>query len=274
MTTTPPSSLRGRGGPRAVRADRYEPGPCRGERPVVRRTRRADVADRRPRVSAARRLTRGCRPPRCGVERVMRVGAMIFATDQTMPLFGLVHEMEARGFESMWATEQTLVLIGRGTPRPGGELPDSYDRTRDLLLAVGRCCVRYYPAPAGHRSSAARRARSGHHRRRDHDTRLALQGRLEPGVGYGCACARVEASWSCPKPGQRPGRRIHFGGCADARFDERPATVMAACPSRDTARCSPTSPACGTRFATVGRRPSRGNRPRVLLVDDHAAIAC
>jgi hypothetical protein len=32
----------------------------------------------------------------------MKVGAMMFATDQTVPLFELAPEIEARGFESLW----------------------------------------------------------------------------------------------------------------------------------------------------------------------------
>ena len=34
----------------------------------------------------------------------MKVGVMIFATDQTMPMHRLAPEVEARGFESLWVT--------------------------------------------------------------------------------------------------------------------------------------------------------------------------
>ena len=66
----------------------------------------------------------------------MRIGAMIFATDQTMPLHELAPEVEARGYESLWVTEKTHVPVSRRTPWPGGELPEWYLRTCDPFVAL------------------------------------------------------------------------------------------------------------------------------------------
>ena len=45
----------------------------------------------------------------------MKIGVMIFATDQTMPMQRLAPEVEARGFDSLWVTEKTHVPVSRAT---------------------------------------------------------------------------------------------------------------------------------------------------------------
>lgn len=67
---------------------------------------------------------------------IMKIGVMIFATDQTMPMHQLAPEIEARGFESLWVTEKTHVPVSRRTAWPGGELPEWYLRTSDPFIAL------------------------------------------------------------------------------------------------------------------------------------------
>ena len=67
---------------------------------------------------------------------LMKIGVMIFATDQTIPLHVLAPEVEARGIESLWVTEKTHVPVRRSTPWPGGDLPECYKRTCDPFVAL------------------------------------------------------------------------------------------------------------------------------------------
>lgn len=50
----------------------------------------------------------------------MKIGASIFATDQTIKVTRLAVELEARGFESLWIPEKTHLPTSRRTPWPGG----------------------------------------------------------------------------------------------------------------------------------------------------------
>jgi probable F420-dependent oxidoreductase len=189
----------------------------------------------------------------------MKVGAMIFATDQTLPLHELAPEVEARGFESLWVTERTHVPVNRRTPWPGGELPEWYKRTCDPLvaLAAAAAVTRTLRIGTGVLLAGVR------------DPVIAAKaiatldwmsaGRLELGVGYGWNAeelathgvdlanapavladrvalmqalwgqdeasydgphASVEPSWSWPKPAQQPRPPIHLGGRASKRFFE------------------------------------------------------
>jgi probable F420-dependent oxidoreductase len=188
----------------------------------------------------------------------MKIGAMIFATDLTIPVTRLAPELEARGFESLWVPEKTHLPASRRTPWPGGELPEWYKRTGDPLVTLA--------AAAG----VTRRLRLG--------TGISLvpvhdpvtqakavatldwlsDGRFEFGIGYGWNAeeyqthgvdltdaplimadhvalmqalwqteigsyrgryAQVEPSWSWPKPVQQPRPPIHIGARAsDAVF--------------------------------------------------------
>jgi len=86
----------------------------------------------------------------------MKVGAVVFATDQGTQPGELARELEARGFESFWVPDHTHIPASRRTPYPGGgDLPDFYRRVLDpfvaltaaaaattrLLLATGVCLV-------------------------------------------------------------------------------------------------------------------------------------
>ncbi len=66
----------------------------------------------------------------------MKIGAMIFATDQTIAIPRLAQELEARGFESLWIPEKTHLPTSRRTPWPGGKLPEWYKRTSDPFLVL------------------------------------------------------------------------------------------------------------------------------------------
>lgn len=66
----------------------------------------------------------------------MKIGVMIFATDQAMPITEVAREAEARGFESLFLPEKTHVPVSRATPWPGGDLPEFYKRTLDPLVAL------------------------------------------------------------------------------------------------------------------------------------------
>src|SRR4029079_12998962 len=71
----------------------------------------------------------------------MDIGAMLFPTDLSIRPDRLATELEARGDESLWATEHTHIPVSRRTPWPGGaDLPDEYRRTLDPyvgLMAAG-----------------------------------------------------------------------------------------------------------------------------------------
>jgi len=180
----------------------------------------------------------------------MKIGAMIFATDQTISIPKLARELEARNFESLWMPEKTHLPASRRTPWPGGDLPEWYKRTADPFLVLASA------------ASVTTRLRLG--------TGVAMvpvrdavitakevatldwlsEGRFEFGVGYGWNAeefathgvdlrnarpilrdkialmaalwqnevgsyegdyASVEPSWSWPKPVQLPRPPIHLG---------------------------------------------------------------
>ncbi|NOX51675.1 MAG: TIGR03619 family F420-dependent LLM class oxidoreductase [Gammaproteobacteria bacterium] len=183
----------------------------------------------------------------------MEIGAMIFATDQTIKATKLAPELESRGFESLWIPEKTHLPTSRSTPWPGGDLPEWYKRTSDPLIALA--------AAAGVTSRL--RLGTGIALVPVHDAVIMAKsvatldwisdGRFEFGIGYGwnteeyathdvditkapeimrekialmCELwqndvgsyegkyARVEPSWSWPKPIQQPRPPIHIGARA------------------------------------------------------------
>src|SRR5579883_2303620 len=86
----------------------------------------------------------------------MDFGASIFTTDYSIEPTRLARELEARGFESMWAPEHSHIPTSRRSPWPGGgELPkpyyDCYDPfvvlsaaaavTSKIKLGTGVCLV-------------------------------------------------------------------------------------------------------------------------------------
>lgn len=66
----------------------------------------------------------------------MRVAAMMFITDRTMPPDEVAREAESRGFESLWVPEHTHMPVDH-SPWPGGpDLPDEYRRLLDPFVAL------------------------------------------------------------------------------------------------------------------------------------------
>lgn len=185
----------------------------------------------------------------------MKIGASIFATDQTIKVPRLAVELEARAFESLWIPEKTHLPTSRRTPWPGGELPEWYKRTSDpltslaaaaavtteLRIATGVCLVPLYDPVILAKAVAT--------------LDFLSDGRFELGIGYGWnreefathgvelddapsimrdkialmheiwtndvaqyagIHAHVEPCWSWPKPVQRPRPPIHIGARASA----------------------------------------------------------
>lgn len=185
----------------------------------------------------------------------MKIGASIFATDQTIKVTRLAVELEARGFESLWIPEKTHLPTSRRTPWPGGELPEWYKRTSDpltslaasaavtttLRIATGVCLVPIYDPVILAKAVATLDFLSdgrfefgvgygwNHEEFATHGIRLAdapavmrdkiaLMGELwRNDVGqYTGTHAHIEPSWSWPKPVQQPRPPIHIGARASA----------------------------------------------------------
>ncbi|MEP6299659.1 MAG: LLM class F420-dependent oxidoreductase [Ilumatobacter sp.] len=75
----------------------------------------------------------------------MRIGVMIFPTDQTIDPVELAREAEARGFESLWFPEHSHIPTSRVTPWGGNEgappLPEFYWRTHDPFVSLAACAA-------------------------------------------------------------------------------------------------------------------------------------
>jgi probable F420-dependent oxidoreductase len=75
----------------------------------------------------------------------MRIGVLIFLTDQTIGAVDLAREAEARGFESLWFPEHSHIPASRVTPWAGMKdappLPEFYWRTHDPFVALGACAA-------------------------------------------------------------------------------------------------------------------------------------
>ena len=75
----------------------------------------------------------------------MRIGVLIFLTDQTIGAVELAREAEARGFESLWLPEHSHIPTSRVTPWAGRvdapPLPEFYWRTHDPFVALGACAA-------------------------------------------------------------------------------------------------------------------------------------
>jgi probable F420-dependent oxidoreductase len=182
----------------------------------------------------------------------MRIGAMIFLTDQTIGPGEIAVELEQRGFESLWVPEHTHIPTGRRTPYPaGGELPEEYRRTLDpfvalataaavtqrLVLGTGIVLVAQHHPINLAKSVATLDLVSGGRvvfgigvgwnedemedhgvdprRRRDHarDHMLAVKRLWEDDVAsYDGDFVRFGPTWSWPKPVQQPHPPILMGG--------------------------------------------------------------
>jgi probable F420-dependent oxidoreductase len=67
----------------------------------------------------------------------MRIGAAMFFTEYSMGAAELARELEARGFESMWAPEHSHIPLSRKSPFPsGGELPKQYYDVMDPFVSL------------------------------------------------------------------------------------------------------------------------------------------
>ena len=67
----------------------------------------------------------------------MKIGAVIFATDYSMPLIDLAPALEERGFDSLFVPEHTHIPTSRRSPwRGGAELPQEYSHTLDPFVAL------------------------------------------------------------------------------------------------------------------------------------------
>ena len=67
----------------------------------------------------------------------MQIGAAMFFTDYSMTSAALARELEARGFESVWAPEHSHVPLSRQSPFPsGGELPKQYYDAMDPFVTL------------------------------------------------------------------------------------------------------------------------------------------
>jgi probable F420-dependent oxidoreductase len=70
----------------------------------------------------------------------MKLGVVIFPTDQSIQPVELAQEVEARGFESLWFPEHSHIPVSRETPWGGRKnappLPDIYWRSHDQFVAL------------------------------------------------------------------------------------------------------------------------------------------
>jgi probable F420-dependent oxidoreductase len=69
----------------------------------------------------------------------MKVGVYVFATDLDLDPGPLAHEIEQRGFDSLFFPEHSHIPVARATAYPeqygGGVLPDFYKRTYDPFIS-------------------------------------------------------------------------------------------------------------------------------------------
>ena len=182
----------------------------------------------------------------------LKLGVLIFPTDQSIGPAELAVEAEARGFESLWFPEHTHIPVSRETPFPGGTpLPEHYRRTLDpfvalavagavttqLRLGTGICLVAQRdPIVLAKEVATLDRVSDGrflfgvgvgwnhdemrHHgvepaERRDvvREKVLAMRGLWqEEAAGYDGEHVRFSPSWSWPKPTQPGGPPVIMGG--------------------------------------------------------------
>ena len=68
----------------------------------------------------------------------MKIGIVMFATDEAIAITELARACEERGFESLFVPEHSHIPVSRKSPWPGGpELPRFYYRTLDPFVALG-----------------------------------------------------------------------------------------------------------------------------------------
>jgi probable F420-dependent oxidoreductase len=179
-------------------------------------------------------------------------GIMYFPTDRGMPPDQLARLVEERGYESLWMTEHTHIPVSRRTPWPGGgHLPEFYKRiwdpfvalaaaaavTERVRLGTGVCLVAQHEPLALAKATASLDLLSGgrfvfgvgvgwnheemqHHgvdpaTRRAHAREHVLAVRelwTQEEASFDGEFVSFDASWSWPKPVQRPHPPIVMGG--------------------------------------------------------------
>lgn len=184
----------------------------------------------------------------------MRIGLTIFTTDLAIRPDELGREAEARGFESLFVPEHTHIPLSRKTPWPGGsELPEEYKRAHDpfialafaaaaterLVVGTGVSLVAQHDPIVLAKEIASLDMLSGgrfvlgvgfgwnvdemeHHgvdpgRRRtiSREKVLAMKALwTEDAAAYNGKHVSFSASWSWPKPAQRPHPPVLVGGTA------------------------------------------------------------
>lgn len=182
----------------------------------------------------------------------MKIGVMMFATDEAMRVDELAEEAEKRGFESLWLPEHTHIPTSRRTPFPGGgDLPREYShtldpfvalsaaaaRTENLRLATGICLVaQHHPINLAKAVASLDLLSNGRvlfgigggwnvEEMNDHGTEYATRFRkLEEQIAalkviwqqdeaeYHGELVDFEPMWCWPKPLQRPHPPIFLGG--------------------------------------------------------------
>jgi len=72
----------------------------------------------------------------------MHIGAAMFFTEYSIGAADLARELEARGFESVWAPEHSHIPLSRNTPLPsGGELSRQYYDVMDPFVSLTAAAV-------------------------------------------------------------------------------------------------------------------------------------
>ena len=182
----------------------------------------------------------------------MDVGVMMFPTDRAIRPDELARAAEERGIESLFVPEHTHIPASRATPFPGGgDLPDHYRRTYDpfVALAVAAAVTERLRVATGICLVAQRDPLVLAKEVASHD--LLSGGRFVFGIGFGWNIeemvhhgvdparrwavvrekvlamralwteddasfdgdhVRFSATWSWPKPAQRPHPPILIGG--------------------------------------------------------------
>jgi probable F420-dependent oxidoreductase len=184
----------------------------------------------------------------------MRFGATTFLTDRSMRPDDIAHELEARGYTSLYIAEHTHIPSGRQTPAPMGEpLPDMYARTLDpfvaltaaalatstLVVGTGICLVAQHDTIvlakqvssldflSGGRFSFGigfgwNVEEMGHHGVSRTERRAIVREKLlamkelwtNDVASYSGSHVRFEPSWQWPKPAQKPHPPVLIGGAA------------------------------------------------------------
>jgi probable F420-dependent oxidoreductase len=184
--------------------------------------------------------------------KTMDVGVLIFPTDTSIAPDRLAVALEERGFESLWVTEHTHIPVNRRTPWPGGrELPEEYKRTLDPIVALAVAAgvttklklgtgislvAQHHPIALGKAIASLDHVSNGrvlfgigvgwnveemeHHgvdpstrRARAREHVLAMQQLwTENEASFDGEHVQFSASWSWPKPVQKPHPPVIMGG--------------------------------------------------------------